>query len=45
MSLDEYADRLMELEAQELQLKKNYDKVSGILAVIAGSVFPLTFLK
>ena len=26
---DEYADRLMESEAQELQLKKNYDKVSG----------------
>ena len=27
---DEYADRLMESEAQELQLKKNYDKVSLI---------------
>ena len=35
---DEYADRLMESEAQELQLKKNYDKVSNILAIIAGSV-------
>ena len=40
---DEYADRLMESEAQELQLKKNYDKVSNILAFIIGSVFPLTF--